>query len=278
MNINQANDQEDETVLDYCNYQTDHVTTLIKVAELRKLLFETHYDADKTKYIVSGFSQGFEIGYQGPMERTDLFDNIPLHRGNKVILWNKVMKEVKLGRYAGPFSKPPFKHYIQSPIGLVPKDKGRKTRLIFHLSFDFGSEENQKSVNYHIPESKCTVKYRDLDHAIKNSLKLMDQLGLFEKRQPIFYSKTNLESAFRAVPLRLQDHWLLMMAAFHSVTGKKYYFYDLCLPFGAGSSCQIYQAFSNCLHHIVEYKIGQWNCTNYLDDLCFYAETEEICN
>ena len=46
-------------------------------------------------------------------------------------LWNKVMKEVELGRYVGPVERPPFDSYVQSPIGLVPKDKGLKTRLIF---------------------------------------------------------------------------------------------------------------------------------------------------
>ena len=55
--------------------------------------------------------------------------------GDELTLWNKVMKEVKLKRYAGPFEQIPFKHFIQSPIGLVPKDGGKDTRLIFHLSY-----------------------------------------------------------------------------------------------------------------------------------------------
>ena len=34
-----------------------------------------------------------------------------------------------------PLMSPPFEYFVQSPIGLVPKDKGKKMRLIFHLSF-----------------------------------------------------------------------------------------------------------------------------------------------
>ena len=34
---------------------------------------------------------------------------------------------------AGPFKKVPFEHFIQSMIGLVPKDNRRAVRLIFHL-------------------------------------------------------------------------------------------------------------------------------------------------
>ena len=44
-----------------------------------------------------------------------------------MILWNKVMKEVEAKRFAGPFEKIPFDNFIQSPIGLVPKDGGKST-------------------------------------------------------------------------------------------------------------------------------------------------------
>ena len=51
-------------------------------------------------------------------------------------LWNKIMKEVRVGRVAGPYETIPFENYIQSPVGLVSKSGG-KTRMIFHLSFNF---------------------------------------------------------------------------------------------------------------------------------------------
>ena len=55
------------------------------------------------------------------------------------------MKEVQVGRFAGPsdLDNLPFDSFIQSPVGLVPK-AGNKTRLIFHLSFDFGMENKDK--------------------------------------------------------------------------------------------------------------------------------------
>ena len=73
------------------------------------------------------------------------------------------MKEVELGRFTSPFKEPPFEHFVQSPIGLVPKDKGKKTRLIFHLSYPRTSE----SVNSGIPKSSCTVKYSDFEKAVQ---------------------------------------------------------------------------------------------------------------
>ena len=57
------------------------------------------------------------------------------------------MKEVKEGRYAGPFESIPFDSYIQSPIGLVPKDGGKDTRLIFHLSYIRGVTAQSMSIH-----------------------------------------------------------------------------------------------------------------------------------
>ena len=82
------------------------------------------------------FTDGFSIGYQCTRPVKQLSPNLKLRIGNEIVLWNKVMKEVKLKRYAGPFEKLPFDDdYIQSPIGLVPKDGGKKCHLIFHLSY-----------------------------------------------------------------------------------------------------------------------------------------------
>ena len=101
---------------------------------LRNLLKDSNYDPTETEFIVKGFRHGFDIGYRGPTTGVcTTAPNLKLNVGNEVELWNKVMKEVKLGRFAGPFTEVPFDNFIQSPIGLVPKDSGRQTRLIFHL-------------------------------------------------------------------------------------------------------------------------------------------------
>ena len=79
------------------------------------------------------------------------------------------MKEVGLGHYAGPYQQPPFQTYKQSPIGLVPKDGGTKTRLIFHLSYP---KNGTTSVNYNTPKEKCKVKYPSFDDAVRLCLKV----------------------------------------------------------------------------------------------------------
>ena len=120
------------------------------------------------------------------------------------------MDEVKAKRYAGPFDKIPFKNYIQSPIRLVQKSNG-KLRLIFHLSFDFGDEQHEQSLNYHTPEEMCSVKYKDLDYAIDVCLRLLQAAENYTGT--IFFCKADLISAFRILPLKIQQICWLMMKA-----------------------------------------------------------------
>ena len=138
------------------NLDLNSIITPVSPDKLEQLLIDSNYDGDKREYLVDGFRNGFSMHYQGKVSKCRrTAPNLKLRVGNKVELWNKVMNEVELNRYAGPFEDPPFESFVQSPIGLVPKDKGLKTRLIFHLSYP----RNGESVNSGIPKAKCSVKY-----------------------------------------------------------------------------------------------------------------------
>ena len=182
------------------------------------------------------------------------------------------MKEAKLGRYAVPFDKSPFKNYIQSPIGLVPK-AGNKTRLIFHLSFAFG--EDRPLVNECIPDEFCSVKYKDLSYTVKMSLRLMWKRGVDQ----VFYAKTDLTSAFRILPIRRDQQCWLLLKAHHPITGEICFFIEKNLPFGASLSCRLFQEFSSSLKYIFESITNtRWQVCCYLDDYLLVEETEEKCN
>ena len=91
------------------------------------MLTEAQYPPDKLRTLIHGFHHGFDIGYRGPQNRQDYSSNIPIKPGvgSLMEMRNKIMKEVKLERYAGPFDEVPYKNFMQSPIGLVPKDKDK---------------------------------------------------------------------------------------------------------------------------------------------------------
>ena len=190
------------------------------------------------------------------------------------------MKEVLERRFSGPFTKEqiPFMHYIQSPIGLVPKAKN-KTRLIFHLSFDFGEEEKEMSVNYHMPKDLCSVKYHDLDSAVKDCIELVKKFNLSQ----LFFGKTDFSHAFRLLLIKISHRSWLLMKMRHPLTKVLYYFIDKCLPFGSSISCAQFQKFSDAMKHIACWKIRvtmviEPNITNYLDDFLFIALTLLMCN
>lgn len=54
---------------------------------------------------------------------------------------NKLLKEVKMGRMLGTFTKKPISNLRVSPIGLTPKDDGT-WRLIANLSHPLGNSFN----------------------------------------------------------------------------------------------------------------------------------------
>ena len=61
-----------------------------------KLLKETEYPESEVEYLKDGFTNGFDIGYEGLEHRQSTAANNPLKIGSKTQLWNKLMKEVKL--------------------------------------------------------------------------------------------------------------------------------------------------------------------------------------
>ena len=81
------------------------------------------------------------------------------------------MKEVKAKRYADSFKDLPFQHFIQSPIGLVPKDGGKETRLIFCLSYP----KDGKSINSETPKHLTSVTYPYFNKAIRLCMQIIDE-------------------------------------------------------------------------------------------------------
>ena len=69
------------------------------------------------------------------------------------------------------------------------------------------------------------------------------------------------------------------MMAVNPKTGKKQYFVDKCLPFGASISCAQFQKFSDALQFLAEYRIKiNFGIRNYLDDFLFVAWLKIQCD
>ena len=147
---------------------------------------------------------------------------------------------------------------------LSPK-AGNKTRLIFHLSYDFGEGEDEKSLNHYIDDSQSKVQYRDLDYAVRTCIKLIKDASGNLIPGTIFFAKTDLVSAFKLAPVLATQRKFLVMKARYPGSQKWCYFVMKNLPFGCSSSCKIFQRFSDCLQHIVEATAGRkFHCNQLL--------------
>ena len=174
------------------------------------------------------------------------------------------MKEVKNKRFAGPYEEVPFEYFMQSQVGLVPKDGGRDTRLIFHLSYPGGGD----SLNSQTPKELTSVQYCDFTDAVRLCLRAGRSCNI---------SKSDIESAFRNLEILKRFWCLLILMAKNPVNGKIYYFVDKCLPFGAAISCAHFQRFSNVVAHLVKVQMN-FKSPNYLDDFLFVAFLAAECN
>ena len=200
-------------VLMYNNFDLETVQTPIKADVFARLLNDAGYNQRKTYFLIKGLTEGFSIGYEEDPNVKLTAPNLQLRVGTETDLWNKVMKEVKLKRYTGSFNQIPFGTYIQSPIGLVPKDHGKNTRLIFHLSYP--RTGGKLSVNANTPDHLQHVKYSDSDEAIQLCILAGTSCHL---------SKSDMTSAFRQLGI-FPGHWkYLIMKAKCPLDGKWYFF------------------------------------------------------
>ena len=154
------------------------------------------------------------------------------------IVTQNLTKEIALGRVAGPFSNPPFANFQVSPIGLVPKKHLDKFRTIFHLSFP---KSGTSSVNHFISKEDHSLHYITIDNAIE---------GILHLGKGSFLAKTDIESAFRLIPLRPSNYNLFGMF------WNNHYYYDIVLPFGLRSAPFVFNQLSNVVECILINKVG----------------------
>ena len=69
----------------------------------------------------------------------------------------------------------------------------------------------------------------------------------------------------------------MVMKATNPVSNKTFYFVDKCLPFGSSISCAIFQAVSDAIAFLVQFRTKKAN-VNYLDDYLFAAALKRECD
>ena len=228
--------------------------TPIRVNRLVPLLL--HYTPSATLYLADGFIHGFPLHFEGP-RLAYAAPNLLSARQQPSVVDAKLAKELTAQRIAGPFDTPPFSQFRISPLGVVPKKTPGAYRLIHHLSYPTGG-----SVNDGIAFAHSTVSYARIDDAIQ----LIKQAGV-----GCFLAKTDIQNAFRIIPIRPDDYNLLGMC------WRGQYYYDRCMPMGCSSSCQTFEAFSTAIEWIAKRLLGIPLMIHLLDDFLIVVRSRDGC-
>lgn len=76
-------------------------------------------------------------------------------------------------------------------------------------------------------------------------------------------AKTDIQDAFRIVPINPEDYKLL------GFSWQGLYYYDKCLPKGASSSCQIFESLSKGLQWAMCTQFNAAGMSHMIDDFFF---------
>ncbi|CAG2200166.1 unnamed protein product [Mytilus edulis] len=178
------------------NRQTlSKLPTPIKVENLEHFL--VGYETQLKDKLIHGFSFGFSINscFSTSLNKKIFPPNHKSARENYHVVQSKLNKEIEAGRVKGPFTKPPFPLFVCSPLGLVPKKEPNSYRLIHDLSYPKGD-----SVNSGISPEFSAVQYQNIETVI-------DLVQSYESN--CLMSKTDIEHAFRLIPIAKKDHHLI---------------------------------------------------------------------
>ena len=129
-----------------------HLSSPIPI-DITKLVFylQGHPDQRFVNNLLSGFFQGFRIGYSGPRAPKE-YSNLPC---------------ANAGSHSWPFSPPsPTSHWGYSR----KKKHSLEWRTIFHLSYP---KHRPTSINAHVSPETYSLQYIKVDHAIS----ILKELG-----------------------------------------------------------------------------------------------------
>lgn len=231
-----------------------HATSPVHVSCLSQFL-AGHPNQTLVKFLVQGFSFGFDIGFVG-RDSPGQARNLLSARSNPLAVQAAIAKEIARKHTSGPFVTPPFTNLHCSPLGAVPKKDGT-FRIILDLSSPKGS-----SINEGISSEAFSVRYSSFDDAIDMVQKLGKGCSL---------AKIDIKHAFRICPVRPKD-WHLLGFYWESR-----YFVDIRLPFGSRSSPYIFNQFAEALLWILVHVTGISWLIHYLDDFLLGGVSASEC-
>ena len=145
---------------------------------------------------------------------------------------------------------------VYSPLNIVPK---AGSPMEFQLIHDLAYPYTDQSVNSCIPPSNASVQYHYIDEVMEMALKL---------GTATWGARIDIKHAFRNQPMHKDDLHLLGF----TFMGKHYI--NSSLPFGAASSCLIFEWVASALQWIITDQTGITTISHFLDDFPMLRQSE----
>ena len=173
-----------------------------------------------------------------------------------------IVADLEAGKLHGPFSSPPYDHYIVSPLGAFPKRDPSKIRVIHDLSHPFES-----SVNSLIPPEDYSLQYSTIDTAVEacraHSSPMMGNI--------------DLQDAYKAVGVRLEDWHLLGFTWDLDGSGEAFYF-SRVLSFGLRSAPALFDQYAGALEKFMTHEGVAESIVRYVDDFLLVRGDRDTVN
>ena len=210
------------------------IVTPVNVVNLYEAL-SNHPEREFVNKLCLELREGARIGYSGP--RSPRFsNNLPTAYLNPEVVTTNLADDVSQGRTMGPFSTPSFNNFQVSPIGLVSKNHSDKFQTIFHLSYP---KSGTSSINFCIEKDDFSLQCITID----NATAAIQKFG-----RGCYMGKTDIQSAFRLIPVH-PDDWELLGMFWNGQ-----YYVDKVLPFGLRSAPYIFNQLSDAIAWILPNK------------------------
>ena len=118
-------------------------------------------------------------------------------------------------------------------------------------------------MNDGIPHEYSSVSYANIEDAIR----FIKKAG-----HGCFLAKTDIQSAFRIIPINPKDYHLLGMK------WDSLYYYDRSMPLACSSSCQTFEILRTAVEWIARHRLRIEFILHLLDDFLIIALSYEACS
>jgi hypothetical protein len=212
-------------------------------------LAASHYpNPQAAETLVRSLRLGVDLGFRGERNRSQVGPNLSSALEHPDAIRANLLKEISLGRRAGPYPDPPFPNFYSNPLGVVFRRIHSKPRIIHHLSWPRHSS-SMSSVN------AGTLDFEVSLDALDQAIRSVRILGA-----GCYLAKLDIEAAYRCIPVRPEDWPLLGML------WEKQYYFDTVVQFGLASATAIFEWFSSAAHHILQHTLAIDHLVHYVDD------------